>query len=388
MKIRARFRGAFYAALLVTVVALAGCGTSQSAGASKKEPIQVGVIASMSGAVSQWGTGELAAAQYAVGQVNKTGGIGGRQIELVVRDDRSDNVTAAEVGRELIGNSNIVAVFCCSGSTAAAVVKPLTLAGRVPQLAPDGAPGLTTSNSSYFFRTYPNDVVTSESILAIVKNDLHAAKIAVINSADIFGEGAYDTLNQNGSKFGVSIVDHETYAPDASDMTPQLTKLKSTKPDVLVTWSGDKNLPVLFQNIRQLGFNIPVMGSPTSAVPATINAAGVPNVEGVIYPAQVAPDTGVQAKVVQGWMAAGKGAFTAPNLLGYDTVEVLINALQRLAKDGQTITRASITKYLNMTKMETVGGPLSYTADQHDGYGVNAIVPLVIKDGKSVLFSK
>ena len=158
---------------------------------------------------------------------------------------------------------------------------------------------------------------------------------------------------------------------------------------VLVTWTGGKSLATLFKNIRQLGFTIPVMGSPTSGTLPILNAAGHDAVEGVIFPSQLArdmPRPGHQAEAIREWEAQTGKPFDNTILLGYQTAEALVHALARMTADNAQFNRATLKAYLDRTSLESVGGPLRYTAKSHEGFDISAIEPVVIRGGKNVLF--
>lgn len=369
----------------VVVLALVLAGAPVARG---QQEITVGVVFSQTGAISNWGQGELAAVKYVIEQANKSGKFGARKVVLIERDDRSDPRVIAQVGRELAGEGKIIAILGSSGSGPTTVLKQITLEARIPHLAPVGAPNFTASNFEYFYRTYVNDEVTARAVLDIVRTKLNKRRIAVINSAEPFGEGKATQLQRYAKEFEVEIVAHETFPVDAADMTAQLTAIKRAEPEVLVTWTGGKSLATLFKNIRQLGFKIPVMGSPTSGTLPILNAAGPDAVEGVIYPAQLArdmPRPGHQADAIRKWETETGKPFDNTILLGYQTAEALVHALARMTADGAQFDRATLKAYLDRTTLESVGGPLRYTAKSHEGFDISAVEPVVIRGGKNVL---
>ncbi len=373
----------FWTGVLVLAFVLAGPLVARG-----QQQIAVGVVFSLTGPISNWGQGELAAVKYVVEKANKSGKLGARKIVLIERDDRSDPRVIAQVGRELVGDGTIIAIVGSSGSGPTTVLKQITLEARIPHLAPVGAPSFTESDFEYFYRTYVNDEVTARAVLDIVRTKLNKRRIAVINSAEPFGEGKTIQLKRYAKEFGVDIAAIETFPVDAADMTAQLTAIKRADPEVLVTWTGGKSLATLFKNIRQLGFTIPVMGSPTSGTVPILNAAGHDAVEGVIYPAQLAgdmPRPGHQADAIREWQTETGKPFDNTILLGYQTAEALVNALARMTADGAAFNRATLKAYLDRTTLESVGGALRYTAKSHEGFDMSAVEPVVIRSGKSVL---
>ncbi len=352
------------------------------------EQIVVGSVFSQTGAISNWGQGEAAAVRFVIDKANKSGKLGARKIVLIERDDRSDPRVIAQVGRELVADQRVIAILGSSGSGPSTVLKQITAEARVPHLGPVGAPQFTESAFDFFYRTYVNDDVTARAVLDIVRTKLDKRRIAVINSAEPFGEGKATQLQRYAKEFGVEIVAHETFPVDAAYMTAQLTAIKRASPEVLVTWTGGKSLATLFKNIRQLGFTIPIMGSPTSGTVPIVNAAGPETVEGVIYPAQLASDMprpGHQADRIREWEKETGKPFDNTTLLGYQTAEALVQALQRMAADGAELSRTTLKTYLDRTTFESVGGPLRYTATTHEGFDISAVEPVVIRGGKSVL---
>jgi branched-chain amino acid transport system substrate-binding protein len=369
--------------MLVAAVLVAGVGAARA-----QEPITVGAVFSQTGAVSNWGQGESAAVRFVIDKANKSGKLGGRKIVLVERDDRSDPRVIAQIGRELVADQRILAILGSSGSGPTTVLKQITAEAKVPHLGPVGAPEFTTSGFDFFYRTYVNDDVTARAVLDIVRKKLDKHRIAIINSAEPFGEGKASQLRRYAKEFGVEIVAQETFPVDAADMTAQLIAIKRASPEVLVTWTGGKSLATLFKNIRQLGFTIPVMGSPTSGTVPIVTAAGNEAVEGVIFPAQLAgdmPRPGHQADAIREWVKETGKPFDNTTLLGYQTAEAFVQALERMIADRAELTRANLKAYLDRTSFESVGGPLRYTATSHEGFDIGAVEPVVIRTGKSIL---
>lgn len=371
--------------LVVVTLALAALGIP---GAGGQQQITVGVVFSLTGAISNWGQGEMAAVKYVIEQANKSGKFGTRKVALVERDDRSDPRVIAQVGRELAGDKSVLAIVGSSGSGPTTVLKQITTEARIPHLAPVGAPSFTEADFDYFYRTYVNDEVTARAVLDIAKTRLNKRKMAVINSAEPFGEGKAAQLKRYAKDFGVEIVAHETFPVDGADMTAQLTAIKRAAPEVLVTWTGGKSLATLFKNIRQLGFGIPVMGSPTSGTLPIMTAAGNDAVEGVIFPAQLArdmPRPGHQAETIRKWESETGKPFDNTILLGYQTAEALVDALARMTAANAELDRATLKAFLDRTNLESVGGPLRYTAKSHEGFDIAAVEPVVIRGGKNLL---
>jgi branched-chain amino acid transport system substrate-binding protein len=373
----------FVMGVLAAALVLAGVGP-----ASGQEQIVVGAVFSQTGAISNWGQGEAAAVRFVIDKANRSGKLGARKIVLVERDDRSDSRVIAQVGRELVADKRVIAILGSSGSGPTTVLKQITAEAGVPHLGPVGAPQFTESGFEHFYRTYVNDEVTARAVLDIVRSKLDKRRIAVINSAEPFGEGKASQLQRYAKDFGVEIVAHETFPVDAADMTAQLTAIKRASPEVLVTWTGGKSLATLFKNIRQLGFAIPVMGSPTSGTLPIVNAAGHEAVEGVIFPAQLAndmPRPGHQADAIREWVVETGKPFDNTILLGYQTAEALVHALHRMTADRAEFSRATLKAYLDRTAFESIGGPLRYTPTSHEGFDISAVEPIVIRGGKSLL---
>ena len=121
-------------------------------GFAQEEPIKVGLISSLTGSVSTYGQSVRNAVTMAVDDINASGGILGRQINLVILDDKGDGTEAAQAARRLIDRENVALILGPVITPCVMAVAPIAQAAGVPMLTPTGTGDEITTIGDFIFR--------------------------------------------------------------------------------------------------------------------------------------------------------------------------------------------------------------------------------------------
>ena len=223
---------------LASAAVLAACGEVKS-GASNttgnpidEKVVKIGFNFEETGAVASYGTSEQKGAQLAVDEINAAGGIDGKQIEVVDKDNKSETAEAASVSTNLVTQSKVAAIVgpATSGATAAAVANA-TQAG-VPLISPSATQdGLTKGQDFLFIGTF-QDSFQGQIISNYVSNKLNAKKVVLYtdNSSD-YAKGIAKSFRDS---FKGEIVADETFVSGDTDFQAALTKIKDKDFDAIV----------------------------------------------------------------------------------------------------------------------------------------------------------
>lgn len=240
----ARFKfTAVMAVAAASALVLAGCsgGDSGSNGGSEggasSEPIQAVVFGGLGaeGILQNNATTSVTAAKASVAAVNEEGGIDGRQIELTVIDDQADPTLAVTKLRELINSDARPDVVMNSGpSTVSEAITPILSQEKIVSfnIGPTAATG-DPSVSPYNFDLSPSVPDYLNSIMAELK-DRGYKKVSVLHGSSAYGELFGQLAGEYAAEAGFDVTGNEGYDVAALDMTPQIEKLKSGNPDVVV----------------------------------------------------------------------------------------------------------------------------------------------------------
>jgi branched-chain amino acid transport system substrate-binding protein len=386
------------------VVAVAGCGgetttttaaegTATTGGATPTgDPVVIGAIVSATGANSPLGEPERKVLEMMEGQINAVGGVLGRPVDIVVEDDKSDPKEAVTAANRLIQQEKAVALIAASGSASTLAVKEITAQQGLPQISMAASTAITNEEPYEWIWSTPhkNELAVTRA-LTYISEVLQAKKIAVLHDENAFGSDGMAAIEKSAGSFGLEIVAAESYKSNDTDLTAQLTKIKGSNPEAVMVWGTNPGPALAAKNMKQLGMNVPYVGSHGIANKTFIELAG-DAAEGVVFPAGrllvpssiTDPD---QKKVTDEFIAAYKAAYNAesPNTFAgyaFEAVTLLVNAIE---KAGSTDPKA-IQTALNAT--QNFPGPdgfYNYSETNHDGLTADDMIIVKIEGGTWVL---
>lgn len=382
-----KFASLFLATSLLAGV-LAGCG-AKSTTSEDSDTIKIGANLELSGSVSIYGSSIGDGAQLAVDEINKAGGIDGKQIEFIKLDNKSENAEAVSVANKLV-SEGVVAMLspATSGNTKATV--DIAAANKVPVIgAAATAPNVTVNDNGslneYAFRTCFIDPFQGIVAANFATGDLEAKNVAIYadNSSD-YGKGLAAAFKKQIKENGGKVVAEEAYVAGDTDFRSTLTNLKSAKPDFIFIPGYYGEVGLIVKQARELGIDVPLMGADGWDSPTLVELAGADALNNsylINHYSAEDPDAATQEFVTA--FTEKNGA--APNTfhaLGYDTVYFLKDAIERADKvDGESIKKA----LEETTDLSLITG--TFTVDENHNPVKSATV-LEYVDGKQVFNSK
>src|SRR6516165_2878410 len=239
------------------------------------EPLKIGMVAPLTGSAAELGRDEIQGAKLATEEVNKTGGVLGRPIELVIEDGQTTNPGGVLAFSKLAGDKDIPAFVGPVYSTQIHAMapdiqrlgKPVMIGGTDPQLTHMGNPWL--------FRFRPNDIYSARVIADYGVNTLGKKKWAIVHSTDAFGTSGMKNLAENLKGMGVEPALVQGYTNNSQDFTPVVFAVKQSGADVMTTYMTISSDQAIFaRQLRQLGVNIAWVGSPTTVRTNVLKLAG------------------------------------------------------------------------------------------------------------------
>lgn len=253
------------------VQAAAALGTFAIVGRARADDtIKIGVVSPLTGPVVEPGRIQLNSLRIAADQVNKAGGILGKQVELIVEDDQSSNPGAVLAFSRLAEHSDIVAFVGSIRSTQMNAMAPDMLKVAKPVMFGGTDPKLTHLGNPWLFRCRPNDSYSARVMANFCLNSLKLNKIALVHSTDAFGTGGANALKANLEKAGVQLVLDQGYTNNQPDFTPVVLAVKNSGADVLTSYfTNEPDNAVFGRQLRQLGVRIPWVGSQSLVSPVT-----------------------------------------------------------------------------------------------------------------------
>lgn len=204
-------------ACVLATVALGACGAGDV-------PIRIGLAGPFS---QERGQSMRLAAELAVQEINRQGGVRGRELALVVRDDSADATTAVRVARALYDTPGLVAVIGHLNSGATIAAAPIYNRGERPvaAISPSASSPELSGAGPYTFRVCPDDLVHGRRLAEWARNQLGAQRAAVIYENDEYGRGVRRTFVDNFTELGGVLVAEDPYVNAIPSFEPYLRRL-------------------------------------------------------------------------------------------------------------------------------------------------------------------
>lgn len=251
-----------FGAALLAVVALAGCSAGGGGGdgaPDSDEPFLIYMNTPLTGALANSAQANIEALDVAVADINESGGILGKQVEVVVADDQLDTTRAVTLLQEQIDKKKPDLVFMGATSNTALALAPLTTRNKIVSSAIVQSSAVNDPEQyPYTFIPYIESTVEAPAIVNEIENQ-DGTKVALLTANDANGQSTAEGLSAAFDEAGLDYT-AETYAPADIDMTPQLQRLQAADPDVLVIQSFGAATSHILSSRTKLGWDIPTIG--------------------------------------------------------------------------------------------------------------------------------
>jgi branched-chain amino acid transport system substrate-binding protein len=294
------------------------------------ETIKIGMVLPVTGPAANVGGYALTGAKISLDRVNKSGGVLGKQVELVTEDDQTTNPGAVLAFSKLAAQSDIVAFLGSVRSTQNHAMANDILKTGKPVCFGGTDPVLTKMGNPWLIRFRPNDNYSARVIASYGVETLGKKNWAIIHSTDAFGTSGSKALSASLDKLGAKVAIDQGYPNQSQDFTPVVLAIKSSGADVIGSYFTFENDQAIFaRQLRQLGVTIPWVGSPTTVAAATLKLAG-PALWGTYAIADYAVDSSPEAKEFAKLYSAVSSAL--PDLQSawpYDAIGVLSAAINK-----------------------------------------------------------
>ena len=340
---------------------------------------------------SLFGTQEADGAKFAVEQINKSGGIDGKQLSLKIVDDATDPAQGVQNIRGIVADSSVLALLGPTSSSVAVAAQPIVEQSHLVMMAPVSSGSIESSPHKWSFQNFVVDYVSTQAVLKFLK-DHGVTKVAMPSTDDAFGQGAVKAFKQYAPPAGMT-VEVTTYPPNSTDMSSEVAKMVATHPQGYLAWDSTKTLSTLLKNLRDAVGKGPLVVTPPVGGSATTQQVAGAAGKDIYYLAQLCQDDprpGLQAKFVADWKAAKNSVPTEAHNLGYTMVTLIAQAMRQAVEAGKPISRQSIRDELETLKdFSTIYGDLTFTPQDHSPLSVDEVqVCHVTTDGKLMRATK
>ena len=330
------------------------------------DPVKIGVYLPLTGQNAFGGQLELEGVQLANKQMPTV--LDGRPVELVIVDNKSDKVEAANAVKRLIERDKVAALIGSYGSSLAMAGAEITEKAKVPGVGTSCTNPLVTMGKKYYFRACFIDPYQGAAAATYAVEKLGFKKAAVLmEMTNDYAVGLANFFSRAFKKQGGEIVANLKYSAGDQDFTAQLTELISKKPDIVFMPAYFAEGAIIMKQARELGATFRLMGADAMDNPDTVKLAGKA-AEGFLhttfpYDPTMPTMSGEAKKFTEVWYAANPGKDPNVNAaLGYNAYYLILDAITRANSDKPQAITEALAKTKNLS---TPLGSLSINAT-HD----------------------
>ena len=366
-------------ALWLTACSQDGSTTKTIAG----DRIRIGTFLSLTGATSAYGVSSLNAIKLATDEVNLSGGINGKQVELIVEDDHSKTEEVPAIVNKLITENKVQALLAEPVSVRAMAAAPIAQLNQVVMISSASVKPELTMQGDYIFRACFISSTEGEAIAEFARNTLKAKTVAVIlDPKNDYAVVLAGFFSEAFKKLGGEIVDQQNYEASATQLSSQLQAIRRAAPDVVFAPGFYTTAPLVAREVKQSGLKATLIGSDGWDAPNLMEAGNEP-FEGVYFANHFWPGSEDQivAKFVNDYRVRHGVEPDSAAATAYDAARLLFDAFKR----AKTNDKAAVRNALAETKdFPGVTGKITLDANR------NAHVPvymLRIEQGKYICAS-
>jgi branched-chain amino acid transport system substrate-binding protein len=251
--------------------------------ATAQETIKIGLHGPLSGSAAQMGVDQKSGVDMAMDEVNKSGGVKGKKIEIVFYDDEAKPDKSVNVAEKLI-SQGVVAIIGSNTSANNLAIGPVAESSKIPYIANGTLVKTTRQGWKYTFRTAVADDILTYCTADYLVNSAKYKRIAIIHETDAFGAGYAENVAANIKKLGGNIVETQSYSRGDRDFAGQILKLREANPDVIMEAGYAAESAGITRQVRKLFKNpVAIQGVDIWGQEETLKLAGVENAIGVVY---------------------------------------------------------------------------------------------------------
>ena len=368
----------FAAAALATALALTpACGSKEG----RKSEILVGEYGSLTGGIATFGISTRDGSQLAFDDINKKGGVLGKQIKLIVEDDQSKPEEAATVVTKLINQDHVVAMLGQVASSHSLAAAPICQASQIPMISPSSTNPRVTQVGDYIFRVCFMDTFQGAVMAHFAYDTLKAKKVAIlVDVRSDYSVGLQTFFGQAYKKLGGEIASEQSFSQGDSDFRAQLTAIKAASPDAVYVPGYYTEAGTIVYQARELGITVPFLGSDGWDSPKLWEIGG-PALNGCYFSNHYSTDdpNPLVQKFVNDYKAKYNQVPDALAALGYDAARILADAMTRAGSTDGAKVRDSIAATKDFPG---VTGTITINKERN---AVKPAVILKVENGKYLL---
>jgi branched-chain amino acid transport system substrate-binding protein len=360
--------------------------TAAAGAAFAADPIKIGVSGPFTGGSSSMGVSMRDGVRLAVDEINKSGGVLGRQLQIIERDDEAKNERGVQIAQEMINKEKVAATVGFINSGVSLAAQRFYQEAKIPVMNNVATASVITHQfddqpENYIFRNAAHDSIQAPMMVEEAITRRNFKKVAILADSTNYGQLGRADLEKALELKGIKAVAVEKFNIKDVDMTPQLLKAKAAGAEAVLTYAIGPELAQIANGMTKLGWKVPMVGSWTLSMANFIDNAG-PGGEGARMPQTFIQEPTTPKR--QSFIINYLKTFNPKNARidspvsaaqGYDSIYLLVAAM----KQANSVDGPKIRAALEDLKAPVDGVVTTYnkpfTAKDHEA--ITANIPVI-----------
>ena len=379
--------------LIVFAILAVVLSTTWSGVFAQQETIKIGVIQPLSGPVAASGNYIRMGAEIARDWVNVRGGVLGKQVQLLIEDNKSDPKEAATAAEKLIVKDKVPVIVGAWGSSMTLAAMPKLEEYGVPMIVEtSSAASITKRGNPWVFRLSPPSEMEALGLEKYLKDfGIKKADFLAVNTD--WGRGSVGAFGDLLKKSGATVGTAEFMEQAATDMNAQITKIKADNADTLFLTTAVEQITLVLRQAQEQRLTRKIITTGGSSAPSQLIKQAGPAAEGTYhilfflpwFP-EAMPDGKLAKAFVDEWNKRGHPfEGLTEGFRGHDGIATIAEAIRVAGKDEAAAVRDALWK----VSLMGVNGPIKFEKDgpagKESGQSKPSIFVVQIRDGKVAL---
>ncbi len=363
--------------IVISLVVITSLLTAFACNGPVGDNVRIGVFMSLTGTTANFGISSTNGIKMAADEINNAGGINGKQIELLVQDDRSDASEAATIVTKFVTQDQVHAILGEVASSRSIAAAPIAQNAKIPMLTPSSTNPEVTRKGDFIFRSCFIDPIQGAAIAQFAARTLGAKRAAImVDRKNDYSTGLEKNISETFTRLGGQMAATQSYQEGDQDFNAQLTSIKGANPEVIFVPGYYNDVGLIAKQARDRGITVPLVGG-DGWDSVQLYAIGGSALNGSFFTNHYSPfdtDPKVQ-KFVNDYKSRYGSVPDALAATAYDAAHIMFDAIKRSKSLGGQDIRDALAA---TNEFPGVTGNVTFNENRD---AVKPIIVIEIKDG-------
>jgi len=341
------------------------------------------VVVPLTGPFSPLGLGDKAAIEQEVEAINEAGGVLGRDLEVTIKDDKTDVPQSVTEFNQLAADPSYSAILSSSFVSASTAAGPSAESNKIPTISLGPVSAFADGSNPYAFTGVAIPEVYAQAMVDYVADQGYESLAIGYTGKDVYGEVGNEATVAAAEEAGIEVVLDESFDPSATDFSPLISKVKSADPDAFLVWGAGPAPVIITNQFADSGIPLLMTGAQASQLyvePAGAAAEGVTLTSSIAVPGRELP-AGPLKDLVDGFTTPWLESEDAyPPQFAFDGATA-IQLLKAAIEEAGSADREKVRDALESLDVLTPTGRFAFSEDDHAGLDTDAVAIVEVQDG-------